>query len=164
MKVGHYKNKLLKLNWAEKGREDYSLIETLQVEAAIDAYQETIIDKKNFTLRTQSGLIVPIAISKNAPTGRFKVLEKWENPYWKSSTRFYYPSKTNPIGQYLIIMGNPETNKKIHQGIHKWPDFGSDESKFKKGLISNRGCTRIKPSEMQKIFENINLGSSIIFK
>lgn len=118
MTIGHYRNTPLTLTWVEKGNEDRSLIETQQVESPIDTIQETIIDKRNFTMRTESGIIIPLGMSDNAPAGKFSVLEKWENPYWKSENRFHYPSATNPMGQYLIILGDYETGEKIHQSIH----------------------------------------------
>ncbi len=163
MKIGHYENKLLELGWVKKGSEDYSLIQTHNIESDLDRAQETVISKENFTLQIESGLVMPIGISHNAPSGTFRVLEKWENPYWKSANRFYYPSKQNPIGQYLIIMGDAKTNRKIRQGIHQWPDFEFNEGGFEQGPISNNGCIRANPSDMQKIFEKIKLGSLIYF-
>lgn len=164
MAIAHYKNTPLDLEWTKKGIEDMSLIQTRQIKSPIDFDQETFVDKKQFTIRTESGETRPLAISYNAPTGKLRVIEKWENPYWKSANRFYYPSAKNPLGQYIIILGNRETNKKINQGIHSWPGFEFDEGGFKQGPISNHGCIRTKPSDMRKIFEDIKLGSSIIFK
>lgn len=164
MRTNHYRNKPLDLDWVKEGTEDYSLIQTYRVNSCFDLTQKTIINKENFTLQTESGLVSPLGISHNAPTGKFKVLEKWENPYWKSANRFYYPSKKNPIGQYLIIMGNIETGEKIRQGIHQWPDFEFDENGFSQGSISSNGCIRVNPSDIQKIFEEIKLGSSIILR
>ena len=89
MRTNHYRNKPLDLDWVKEGTEDYSLIQTYRVNSCFDLTQKTIINKENFTLQTESGLVSPLGISHNAPTGKFKVLEKWENPYWKSANRFY---------------------------------------------------------------------------
>ena len=164
MTIAHYKNTLVNIDWVKKGMEDMSLIQTYQMGSDLDFNQETVIDKQRFTIKTGSGPARPLGISSNALTGKFRVVEKWENPYWKSANRFYYPSARNPLGQYIIILGHHKTNKKIYQGIHQWPGFEFDEGGFKQGTISNHGCIRTKPSDMQKIFEDIKLGSSILFR
>jgi len=121
MILAHCKNTLLDLDWAKKGEEDITLIQTCQIKPIIDLNQETIIDKKQFTIKTGSGIARPVGISPDAPTGRLEVLEKWENPYWKSEHRFYYPSMKNPIGQYIIILGNYKTGKKfVKESINGW--------------------------------------------
>lgn len=150
--------------WIKKGEEDRSLIETQSVKYPMGIAEEAIIDRQNFTLTTESGLTSRLALSNNSPKGKVKVLEKWENPYWKSANRFYYPSTTNPIGQYLIVLGSSKMGEKFHQSIHQWPTAQFREDPFKQGPISNSGCIRIDPSNIQKVFEDIKIGSSIIFK
>ena len=127
-------NKPLDLPWAALGSEDRSLINTVyKNDHPKDNKQISYLDKKAFTLRIRK-TIYPVAITPDLPVGSFHVRELWEFPYWKSRSRFYYPSQNNPIGTGLVILYEPETGEKLNQGLHAWMEWEYETRKCSQGF------------------------------
>ncbi len=99
---------------------------------------------------------VSLGRNNTTPVGDFKIIEKWENPYYKKNGRFFIPGSNNPIGKYLLILYNPETDSKINCSIHGIKNFI-------KGHISD-GCVRMQKDDLAELFLYTCLGSDITIR
>jgi lipoprotein-anchoring transpeptidase ErfK/SrfK len=125
-----------------------------------------IIDKSKFRLRAyRDGKLVltfPIAIGQAAypsPTGTFVVTEKLKNPTWIPPNSPWAkglepipPGSGNPLGTRWIGTSAPAV------GIHGTPANNSI------GTAASHGCIRMHISDVERLFEYVDVGESVVFK
>jgi lipoprotein-anchoring transpeptidase ErfK/SrfK len=125
-----------------------------------------IIDKSKFRLRAyRDGKLVltfPIAIGQAAypsPTGTFVVTEKLKNPTWIPPNSPWAkglepipPGSGNPLGTRWIGTSAPAV------GIHGTPSANSI------GTAASHGCIRMHIKDVEKLFEYVDVGESVVFK
>jgi lipoprotein-anchoring transpeptidase ErfK/SrfK len=125
-----------------------------------------IIDKSKFRLRAyRDGKLVltfPIAIGQArypSPTGTFVVTEKLKNPTWIPPNSPWAkglepipPGSGNPLGTRWIGTSAPAV------GIHGTPSSGSI------GTAASHGCIRMHIRDVEKLFEFVDVGETVVFK
>jgi lipoprotein-anchoring transpeptidase ErfK/SrfK len=124
-----------------------------------------IIDKSKFRLRAyRDGKLVltfPIAIGQArypSPTGTFVVTEKLRNPTWIPPNSPWAkglepipPGSGNPLGTRWI--GTSATAV----GIHGTP------AGYTIGTAASHGCIRMHIRDVEKLFEYVDVGESVVF-
>ncbi|MFW6233169.1 MAG: L,D-transpeptidase [Nanoarchaeota archaeon] len=154
MICGHYKNKPLNKRIISSNKEseiEKSVISELPYQkdmssqlVEIDLKKERIsFNQKNYNC----------FVSEKTTPGDFFVAEKWEFPYWKKNGVIYTPNYFNPIGEFLIILGDKKTLRKIPQSIHAipMPPFGRKRKR----------CIRMEKDDLEDFFNNLDLGASV---
>lgn len=125
-----------------------------------------VIDKAKFRLRAyRDGKLVltfPVAIGQAAfpsPTGTFVVTEKLKNPTWIPPNSPWAkglepipPGSGNPLGTRWIGTSAPAV------GIHGTPSANSI------GTAASHGCIRMHIKDVEKLFEFVDVGESVVFK
>jgi lipoprotein-anchoring transpeptidase ErfK/SrfK len=125
-----------------------------------------VIDKSKFRLRAyRDGKLVltfPIAIGQArypSPTGTFVVTEKLRNPTWIPPNSPWAkglepipPGSGNPLGTRWIGTSAPAV------GIHGTPSSNSI------GTAASHGCIRMHIRDVEKLFEYVDVGESVVFK
>jgi lipoprotein-anchoring transpeptidase ErfK/SrfK len=125
-----------------------------------------VIDKSKFRLRAyRDGKLVltfPIAIGQArypSPTGTFVVTEKLKNPTWIPPNSPWAkglepipPGSGNPLGTRWIGTSAPAV------GIHGTPSSNSI------GTAASHGCIRMHIRDVEKLFEFVDVGESVVFK
>jgi lipoprotein-anchoring transpeptidase ErfK/SrfK len=161
MQFKHVRNQPLQMNYVSKGTEDISVITSEIISTQPISKPRTFTyTKSKFELEHQ-GVLYPIASANTLQIGEYIVLEKWENPYFKSMSRFYYPGQNNPLGEYLIILGDKQ-GKKRNEGIHQWLKWDVDVREFQQGYFANGGCLRTNVTDMPRIFKHMQLGDKLL--
>ncbi len=122
------------------------------------------IDKS--TLLMENDVIdYPVAVGKNGdtPEGEFIVAELWKNPYWirRKNKTLYLPGVSNPIGDFLVILADPVSGKKISQSIHKWSGYPVNKKEFRPGN-GTEGCVVLNESCMRDFSKRVQLADRII--
>ncbi len=125
-----------------------------------------IIDKSKFRLRAyRDGKLVltfPIAIGQArypSPTGTFVITEKLKNPTWIPPNSPWAkglepvpPGAGNPLGTRWIGTTAPAI------GIHGTSASGSI------GTAASHGCIRMHIKDVEKLFEYVDVGESVVFR
>ncbi|MFM7865354.1 MAG: L,D-transpeptidase family protein [Planctomycetaceae bacterium] len=118
-----------------------------------------VVDLSSFTLTVHMhGWYVQhyrIGTGQNGrtPTGRFKVLEKLENPTWYNPDGGVIESDDpeNPLGEYWLGLGD-------HIGIHGTIDADSI------GRASSRGCLHLGDEDICEVFGLLGPGSEVVIR
>jgi lipoprotein-anchoring transpeptidase ErfK/SrfK len=125
-----------------------------------------IIDKSKFRLRAyRDGKLVatfPIAIGQPrypSPTGTFVVTEKLKNPTWIPPNSPWAkglepipPGSGNPLGTRWIGTSAPAV------GIHGTPANNTI------GTAASHGCIRMHIPDVEKLFQYVEVGESVVFR
>lgn len=161
-----FENELTTLNRVPKGQENVHIIKTHRVPAIINTLQRSVLDKTNFLLRiwntdTGADLDVEFASSNRIEEWEYEVYQKWIHPYWRSENYFFYPSSANPMGKYLIILRSLASWSVVPYWIHQWFNWDWSTTEFQKGIVNNRWCIRIRPEEIELVFNTLSLGGKI---
>lgn len=88
------------------------------------------------------------------PVGKFTVVVKAKNPYYRKKD-IPGGSKDNPLGTRWIGIDALETDGRIY-GIH-----GTNQPESIGKFITN-GCVRMQNKEVEKLFEEIPLGTQVL--
>jgi LysM repeat protein len=118
-----------------------------------------VVDLSSFTLTVHMhGWYVQhyrIGTGQNGrtPTGRFKVLEKLENPTWYNPDGGVVEADDpeNPLGEYWLGLGD-------HIGIHGTIDADSI------GRASSRGCLHLGDEDICEVFGLLGPGSEVVIR
>ncbi|WP_243290175.1 L,D-transpeptidase [Bacillus sp. FJAT-47783] len=88
------------------------------------------------------------------PVGKFTVVVKAKNPYYRKKD-IPGGSKDNPLGTRWIGIDALETDGRIY-GIH-----GTNQPDSIGKFVTN-GCVRMQNKEVEKLFEEIPLGTQVL--
>ena len=164
MNFGHYRNKPVNGTLSVLPQELGSFLFTEEVESIdpqrINSLQRIDINLDSFSLDFGENRYEIGASLDNTRFGNFLVAEKWEFPYWRKNGIVYVPSRKNPIGEYLVILVEKNSLRKVPTSIHTWPLPPYARENFSKG-DETKGCIRLRQSDMKEFFENIEIGAVI---
>mgnify|MGYP003978308721 CR=1 FL=1 len=134
--------------------------ETIQEVPVLHSGRQWTANTSDYTLASPEGSSYQMAASQTrTPRGKFTVVEKWEQPYWRNATGVYIPGENNPIGEYLVILAD-DKGKKVQCSIHKWPEMPFSDSDFDQG-DHGTGCLRLREKDMKRMFKETKLGDTI---
>jgi len=94
---------------------------------------------------------IGIGQDQSTPTGEFAVLNKVVNPTYYGPQVVDADDPANPLGEHWIDLGN-------RIGIH-----GTIEPETV-GRAASRGCIRLRPNEIQDIFDMLAVGSKVTIR
>lgn len=94
---------------------------------------------------------IGIGQDQSTPTGEFAVLNKVTNPTYYGPQVVDAEDPTNPLGEHWIDLGN-------RIGIH-----GTIEPQSV-GRAESRGCIRLRPNEIQDVFDMLAVGSKVTIR